>query len=196
MKGVFLLATLMLTAPAFATPTAITGATVWTMTDDKPVENATIVINRGQIVSVTAHGPVPAGAVQISADHRIITPALVNAATQIGLGEVGGIDEERTFASANPGYPRDQLINHLNAAALEPVLVGTIPLVIQCDRLADIRQAISLARDYHLKVVLFGGAEAWAAAHELAQANIPVILDPMATLPDSYDRIGARSDSA
>ena len=299
MRRLLGLAALLIGAPASAVPTAITGATVWTMTGDKPVEDATIVIDRGRIVSVTAHGPVPAGAEQISAEHRVITPALVNAATQIGLGEVGGIDEERrgrvdsgplgpafnvaygfdpedqavrqaradgvgwamiypdgsggapfdgsaavvqlgqqdamverakaamlvtvggssagrvggstaaawqllrnsldearSFVPATQGHPRDQLINHLDAAALKPVLAGFMPLIIQTDRLADVRQAIALARDYHLKVILFGGAEAWAAAHELAQANIPVILDPMATLPDNYDRIGARADSA
>jgi imidazolonepropionase-like amidohydrolase len=268
------------------------------MTSDKPIENATLVIDQGRIVSVKASGPVPPGAVQLAADHRIITPALIDAATQIGLGEVGGIDEERrgrvdsgplgaAFSVAygfdpedqairqaradgvawamiypdgsgrapfdgqaalvrlghEPGVerpnsailvtiggesaarvggssaaawqmlrsaldearedqpimqsnPRDRLNKRLDALALKPVLAGSIPLVIQCDRLADIRQGIALARNYGLKVVLFGGAEAWAAANELARADIPVILDPMATLPDNYDRIGSRPDNA
>jgi imidazolonepropionase-like amidohydrolase len=285
-------------ATASAAPTAITGAVVWTMTSDQPVENATILIDQGRIVSVKKDGPVPTGAARIEADHRVVTPALVDAATQIGLGEVGGIDEERRGrvdngplgaafdvaygfdpddqavrqarvdgvgwamvypdGSASAPFdgaaalvrlgpneasidrpkgamlvsisgsgaarvggstaaawqllrnafeeaaryrpestgPRDQLINHLDATALKPVLAGTMPLIVQCDRLADIRQAIALARDYRLKVTIFGGAEAWAAARELAAANIPVILDPMATLPDTYDRIGARPDSA
>ena len=34
------------------------------------------------------------GAVRIAADHKIVTPALIDAATQIGLGEVGSIEEE------------------------------------------------------------------------------------------------------
>ena len=40
-------------------------------------------------------------------------------------------------------------------------------------RLADIRQAIALAHDYRLKVVVFGGAEAWAAANDLAAGTFP-----------------------
>jgi imidazolonepropionase-like amidohydrolase len=299
-KRLLFLAALAAGTQAIGAPTAITGATVWTMTADRPLEDATVVIDHGKIVSITPHGSVPAAAVEIHADHRVVTPALVDAATQIGLGEVGGIDEERrgkvdsgplgaafnvaygfdaedqavrqaradgvawamvypdgsgsapfdgaaalvrlggqsatvdrpkaamlvtiggssasrvggsTAAAwqllrnaldeartyrerATPGQPRDQLINHVDAAALKSVLAGTEPLVIACDRLADIRQAIALARDYRLRVILFGGAEAWAAAHELAAADMPVILDPMATLPDSYDRIGARPDSA
>jgi imidazolonepropionase-like amidohydrolase len=107
------------------------------------------------------------------------------------------LDEARAYRpSLTSGTPRDQLLNHIDAAAIRPVLTGAMPLVIQCDRLADIRQAISLARDYNLKVILLGGAEAWVAARDLAEAAIPVVLDPMATLPDSYDSLGARPDSA
>lgn len=300
MKPVLFLAVLLASAPAVGARTAITHATVWTMVGDKPIDDATILIDHRKIISVIAHGSVPAGAAEISADHHVVTPALVDAATQIGLGEVGGIDEERRgrvdsgplgaafsiaygfdaddqavrqaradgvghamifpdgsgsspfdgsaalvelgstdaaversqaaivvtiggstaprtggstaaawqllrnaldeariFQSRGAaGYPRDQLINHLDAAALKPVLARTLPLVIQCDRLAEIRQAIALARDYHVKVIIFGGAEAWAAARELALADIPIIFDPMATLPDTYDRIGARPDGA
>lgn len=288
---------LLASTPAAASITAITGATVWTMTSDRPVEDATILIENGHVLSVTAHGPVPAGAARIAADHDTVTPALVDAATQIGLGEVGGIAEERRaqvdsgplgaafavaygfdqedqavrqaradgvawamiypdgsgsapFAGAaavvrlghdvarvslpkaamvvtiggssasreggstgaawqllrnaldesrsySPSAaPRDQLLNHLDAAALKPVLAGALPLVVRCDRLADILQAIALGHDYGLKIVIFGGAEAWAAARELAAAAIPVIIDPMATLPDSYDTLGARPDNA
>jgi len=291
------MALLLVGNPASANVTAITGATVWTMTSDRPVEDATILIDNGHVVSVITHGPVPAGAVRIAADGKIVTPTLVDAATQIGLGEVGSITEERrsqvdsgplgaafavaygfdpndqavrqaradgvgwasiypeqsgsapfdgasatvrlgheaaavvqsktamlvtiggeaalrTGGSAGAAWqllrnaldearsyspaagPRDQLLNHLDAEALRPVVAGTMPLMVHCDRLADIRQAIALGRDYGLRIVIFGGAEAWAAASELAAARIPVILDPMETLPDSYDTIGARPDSA
>jgi imidazolonepropionase-like amidohydrolase len=299
-KILLLLALLAMGTVSSARTIAVTGATVWTMLDNAPVKDATILISDGRIVSVKAHGSVPPGAAQIRADGRIVTPALVDAATQIGLGEVGGIDEEhrgevksgplgpafsvaygfdpedqavrqaradgvawaliypigsasapfdgkaalvrlgRAAASVDrqnaalvvtvagseagrvggstaaawqllrnaldearsyrpstaPGLPRDQLLNHLDVRALRPVLAGTMPVIVNCDRLADIRRAIALAREYRLKMILFGGAEAWAAAPELAKANIPVILDPLDTLPDSYDRLGVRPDGA
>jgi len=299
MKRLLFLAFLVAAAPATGAVTAITGATVWTMAGGVPVEDATIIIDAGRIESVKAHGAVPDGARRIDAHGRVVTPALVDAATQIGLGEVGGIDEERRgrvdsgplgaafsvaygfdaedqavrqaradgvgralvypdgsgnapfdglgalvrlgsdeaqverpkaamlvtigggsasraggstaaawqllrnaleeariFAPSPSGGPRDQLLNHLDAEALKPVLDGAVPLIIKCDRLADIRQSVALAAEYRLKVVIFGGAEAWAAAPELAAKHIPVILDPMATLPDSYDTLGARPDAA
>jgi imidazolonepropionase-like amidohydrolase len=296
-KALALFALLVASVRAGAAVTAITGASVWTMTSDHPIDDATILIEKGRVLSVIAHGPVPAGADRIPADRAIVTPALVDAATQIGLGEVGGIKEERraqvdsgplgaAFAVAygfdpedqavrqaradgvawgmiypegsatapidgaaaivSLGHdtatvdqtkaamlvtiggssaarvggstaaawqllrnaldearayrplssPRDQLLNHLDAEALKPVLAGTMAVMVRCDRLADIGQAIALGRDYGVRVIIFGGAEAWAAAPQLAAAHIPVILDPMATLPDSYDTLGARPDNA
>lgn len=80
--------------------------------------------------------------------------------------------------------------------ALEPVLSGKIPLVISTNRESDLRQAIKLASDYKLRVIINGGVEAWRVAAELAAARIPVIVDPQANLPASFDQIGARLDNA
>jgi len=80
--------------------------------------------------------------------------------------------------------------------ALEPVLAGKVPLAISVNRESDILQAIRLAHDYSLKVVIVGGIEAWRAAEALAAAKIPVILDPQANLPTGFDELGARLDNA
>ncbi len=80
--------------------------------------------------------------------------------------------------------------------ALEPVLAGEVPLAITVNRESDVRQAIKLAKEYALKVVIIGGVEAWMAADALAAAKIPVILDPQANLPGSFDELGARLDNA
>jgi imidazolonepropionase-like amidohydrolase len=80
--------------------------------------------------------------------------------------------------------------------ALEPVLAGKVPLAISTNRESDIRQAIKLAADYSLQVVIIGGTDAWMAADALAAAKIPVILDPQANLPGNFDELGARLDNA
>jgi imidazolonepropionase-like amidohydrolase len=80
--------------------------------------------------------------------------------------------------------------------ALEPVLAGKMPLALSVNRESDVRQAIKLAADYALKVVIIGGVEAWMAADALAAARIPVILDPQANLPGNFDELGARLDNA
>jgi len=92
--------------------------------------------------------------------------------------------------------PRDDLLNALDLAALRPVLARTIPLAITAQREADIRQAMAVARDYRIRLVIIGGAEAWRVADDLAAAEIPVILDPLDELPANYDMIGTRRDNA
>lgn len=91
---------------------------------------------------------------------------------------------------------RDQLQNHLEIEALLPVLARRIPLAIVANREADIRQAITTAKDFGIAVVIVGGAEAWRAADLLAARQISVILDPLDELPVSFDVLGARRDNA
>jgi imidazolonepropionase-like amidohydrolase len=80
--------------------------------------------------------------------------------------------------------------------ALEPVLNGKVPLAISTNRESDIRQAIKLATDYSLHVVIIGGTDAWMIRHALAAAKIPVIVDPQDNLPANFDQLGARLDNA
>ena len=60
--------------------------------------------------------------------------------------------------------------------------------VFDVDRAADIRQVLAFAKRYGIKPVIAGGGEAWVVAEELAAANVPVLLDPLANLPSSFDR--------
>ncbi len=106
------------------------------------------------------------------------------------------LDEAKRFRGRRDLAPRDQLLNHLDAEALAPLLDGRMPLAITAQRESDLRQAIALAHDYGLRVVIIGGAEAWRVADQLAAAKIPVVLDPFANLPYSLDQIGARLDNA
>ncbi len=69
-------------------------------------------------------------------------------------------------------------------------------VVFDVDRAADIRQVLALSQRYGIRPVIASGAEAWVVADELARANVPVLLDPLANLPTSFDTIGARLDNA
>ena len=263
MRMLLSLAVLVAASAAPAETIAITGVKAWTMTSASPIPNATVVIADGKLVSIEENGPVPGGARIVSASSGVVTPGLVDAATQVGLGEVGAIDEEAgsgvtkgplgasfevayaidandlgvqqaradglayglafpdrsasapfdgiaTLLHLRPGgdiverpraamlltigggaaralggsraagwqlvrnafdearlyrtrrdggAPRDQLLNHLDAAALQAVLAGSLPLVVRTDRVSDLRQALALARDYRVRVMLLGGAE-------------------------------------
>ncbi len=76
---------------ASAQTTAITGATVHTVGPEGTLENATIVIENGQIAEVGTGIQVPAGAEVIDASGKIITPGLFSAMGQLGLSEVGAV---------------------------------------------------------------------------------------------------------
>lgn len=107
------------------------------------------------------------------------------------------LEEARTYGRGHqPGAPRDQLLNHLDAEALQPVLAGRIPLAIYAARESDLREAARLATDLRLRVVVIGGAEAWRVAPALAAAHVGVVLDPSADYPATWDELGARSDNA
>lgn len=289
-----------------ATPIAITHAEAWTMAVADPVKDATIVIDGGRIVSVTAGGAVPSGVQVIDAKGRPVTPGLVNSATQLGLIEVssaaGTRDQSSEAHGIGPGFdvsmglnPNSALIalaradgvtgalsypsksdeapfagqaaliklrteggilDHAGAAVvaviggnkwpkdagsraaqwqllrrafgkvadgrhggdqrkggphghddgppppgsddavLGAVLSGRVPLALFTDRESDIREAIRFAHDFSVHIVIMGGGEAWRAADALAAAQIPVVLDPQANMPTSFDELGNRLDAA
>lgn len=277
---------------------AITGGTVYPVSGPR-LENATVLISAGRIVAVGTGVTVPAGATHIDASGKWVTPGLFDSGTQIGLTEIGAVQETNegafrgngiapsfnvaaginpasqlvpvtrvegvTTVLTSPGgglisgqavvidlagetvaemvvqspaamvarieakdvaggsragvmarlrrlfddaleydrrradYRRDQ-IQELSAPAADleallPVLRGRLPLVIEADRTSDIENALRLAQDYRLRLVIAGGAEAWMVADRLAAARVPVVLIPLTNIP-SYTRLGARYDNA
>ena len=80
--------------------------------------------------------------------------------------------------------------------ALQPVLAGELPLVVDVERAADIEAVLRLAEDFDLDVIIQGGAEAWLVADELAAADVPVILNPLQNLPFSFEQIASTLENA
>ncbi len=69
-------------------------------------------------------------------------------------------------------------------------------VVFQVDRASDILAVVTFARRNGMKPVIAGGSEAWVVAKELAQADVPVILDPLKDLPSDFDHLGASLGNA
>jgi imidazolonepropionase-like amidohydrolase len=92
---------------AHAETVAIVHARAWTLTSEAPVEDATIVVTDGKIMSVAAGGSAPAAARILDAKGRPATPGLMNAASQLGLVEVGAASEtvDHTIKPGVPGQP-------------------------------------------------------------------------------------------
>ncbi|MGB3845343.1 MAG: amidohydrolase family protein [Sphingopyxis sp.] len=90
--------------------------------------------------------------------------------------------------------PRDEYpfeLSQADIAALKPVLAGTMPLIVVVHRAADIRQVLTLAREYRLKIILSGAEEAWRVADEIAAAKVPVLINPTSNIPSNFDMLGA-----
>lgn len=119
-------------------------------------------------------------------------------ATLARLAEV--LDDARFYRTRTAAFDRrdarDLAAHRLDLAALDPVLGRGIPLVLEAHRPSDLLAIAALAQAQNLRVVITGGAGAWQVADVLAEAKIPVIVQPSDNLPSSFAHLGARLDNA
>ncbi len=73
---------------------------------------------------------------------------------------------------------------------------GNGGVVFGVDRASDILQVLQLSERHQYEAIIYGGAEAWMVASQLAEAGVPVVLDPLNNLPENFDKLGARLDNA
>lgn len=91
---------------------------------------------------------------------------------------------------------RPAQLSALDAAALQPVLAGELPLVVDVQRAADIEVLLQLAEEYHFRPIIHGGGEAHLLAAKLAAKQVPVILDPTLNLPEHFESLAASAKAA
>ena len=90
-KSLFLMALAIAIAtamPVGAQTVAITGGKVYPVSGP-PIEGGTVIIVNGRITAVGSGIAIPADAQRIDATGKIVTPGLVNSATELGVQEVG-----------------------------------------------------------------------------------------------------------
>lgn len=286
---------------ASAQTIAITGGKVYPVSG-APLENATVLIRDGRIVAVGADVSVPGDAQRVDATGKWVTPGLFNAATQLGLVEIGQVGNTRDMAARgedgiaaafrawegfNPmsvllapardegittvlvhptggliwgqaaildlvqGVPTSEMLRKAPAAmvgqigsagqastgargelllrmrelfedaraysrrradferaetrefaasrldleAMIPVLEGRQPLILAVDKASDIESALSLAKEFRLRIMIAGGAEAWMVAKALADAKVPVLSGAMQNIPGSFSTLGIRQEN-
>ncbi|HWA16747.1 MAG TPA: amidohydrolase family protein [Gemmatimonadales bacterium] len=71
---------------------AITGAKIYPVSGPA-IENGTIVLQDGRIAAIGTNITVPAGAVRVDGSGKIVTPGLFHAGSNLGLSQVGSINE-------------------------------------------------------------------------------------------------------
>ena len=106
------------------------------------------------------------------------------------------LDQARYWEAPKASDRKALSLADLNSQALHSVVSGALPLLLDVRRESDIRQAIALRNEFDLRLIILGGTEAWRVADLLAGSDIPVIIDPAANLPQTFDELAARDDAA
>lgn len=110
------------------------------------------------------------------------------------------LDDTKAFIKNRAAFERNQtrpyIVGRTDLEAMIPVVEGRMALVIQESRASDIEIALQLAKDYHLKLVIVGGAEAWIVADKLAAAKVPVLIGAMNNIPTTFNTLGQRQENA
>ncbi len=94
-----------------------------------------------------------------------------------------------------PARGEEALLTRAGRQTLERYANGGT-VVFSVNRASDILQTLQFAEDRKIVPVIYGGAEAWMVAEQLAAARAPVILNPLQNLPSNFDTLGSRLDNA
>jgi imidazolonepropionase-like amidohydrolase len=110
------------------------------------------------------------------------------------------LDDTRFFQTHRNAFDRaetrDFAASRLDLEAMIPVIEGKLPLLVTVDRESDIDAALRLAREFNVKLMVGGGAEAWMMADRLAAARVPVLTGAMNNIPGGFATLGQRQENA
>jgi imidazolonepropionase-like amidohydrolase len=110
------------------------------------------------------------------------------------------LDDVRQYSRRREDFERNQMrrvaASRIDLEAMVPFVERRGPVVVETHRASDIQAVLRLAREQSLDVILTGAEEGWMVAAEIAAAKTPVILNPLANLPRSFEALGARLENA
>lgn len=131
-------------------------------------------------------------------DDEQSSPAGARAAAFLRLRQV--LADTKLYRASHGQFLGNRLrplsLSAADLEVLERAIEHDLLVLVEVDRKAEIESVLALAREYELKIALVGAAEAWQLAPELARAHVPVVFDPLRTLPDSFSSLHARRDAA
>ena len=86
-------------------------------------------------------------------------------------------------------HPRD-------LKALHKLVNDRLPLIIKANRASDLLKLIKLKEKYDLNLIIMGAKEAGLVASRIAESKIPLIINPINNIPESFDELGANIELA
>jgi imidazolonepropionase-like amidohydrolase len=160
----------------------------------------------GQAAIVDLSGALPLSEVLVKAPATMIAQIEDNESAKVGAaGEAVGqlrdlIEDTKTYMRRKTDFERAQtrpfVATRRDLEAMIPVVEGREPLTIIADEAAEIREVLNIAKDYGIKTVILGGAEAWMLADRIAAAKVPVLTGAMNNIPGSFATLGSRQENA
>ena len=80
--------------------------------------------------------------------------------------------------------------------ALDKVANKNLPLIIETNRASDIKHLIDIKNKHDLNLILAGVEDAPLVLNELVESGIPVIINPMDNIPNSFDELSSSLELA
>lgn len=71
-----------------------------------------------------------------------------------------------------------------------------LPLIIESNRASDILKLIEIKKKYNLNLIIMGAQEATLVIEQLAESNIPLIVNPINNIPNSFDELASNINAA
>jgi imidazolonepropionase-like amidohydrolase len=110
------------------------------------------------------------------------------------------LESARLYARSPHDYDRGQTrplgLSALDLRRLAQVLDGALPLVVRAARGSDMLRLLELGAGYQLRLIFAGAEEAWTVADQIAHARVPVVINPLENLPQSFSQLNTRRDNA
>ena len=160
----------------------------------------------GQAAIVDMNGALGLSDVLVKAPATMIAQIEDDDGAKVGAaGELLGklrelIEDTKTYSRRKADFERAQtrtfVATRSDLEAMIPVVDGREVLTISADKASEIQAALVLQKDYNLKMVIAGGAEAWMLADKIAAAKVPVLTGAMNNIPGSFSTLGSRQENA
>ena len=113
----------------------------------------------------------------------------INARDLSSDSDIADLIEGSPIADFMELHPRD-------VKALFKLVNDNLPLIISTNRASDILKLIELKEKYSLNLIIKGAQDASLVASQIAESNIPLIINPINNIPDSFDELASNIQMA
>ena len=113
----------------------------------------------------------------------------INARDLSNNADIADLIEASPIADFMELHPRD-------VKALFRLINDNLPLIISTNRASDILKLIELKEKYNLNLIIKGAQDASLVASQIAESNIPLIINPINNIPESFDELASNIQMA